>query len=104
MEAICRELPPGCVSWDDERGEVTVLQLLLVVSLIRQPCHQSRRRMIDLAAPAQQRQEDGPGPVREGLVRKKKKKKKRCVRNMCGLAHSCKCVGVLAVVQIGRHF
>lgn len=49
------------------RGEVTVLQLLLVVSLIRQPRHQSRRRMIDLAAPAQQRQEDGPGPVREGL-------------------------------------
>lgn len=56
------------------RGEVTVLQLLLVVSLIRQTRHQSRRRMIDLAAPAQQRQEDGPGPVREGLEQKKKKK------------------------------
>lgn len=70
------------------RGEVTALQLLLVVSLIRQPHHQSHRRMIDSVAPAQQRQEDCPGPIREVLG-----------EFMDGIQRSCKCVGVLAIVH-----
>lgn len=57
---------PGCASWVDET-EVTAWQLLLVVSLIRQPQQQSWRRMMDSVAPAQLRHEGCQERVREGL-------------------------------------
>lgn len=58
---------PGCASRDDET-EVTAWQLLLVVSLIRQPQQQTWRRMMDSVAPAQLRHEGCRERVREGLI------------------------------------
>lgn len=66
---------PGCFSWDDET-EVTAWQLLLVVSLIRQPQQQSWRRMIDLGAPAQLIHEGCQDWVRVGFYMSMWKKEK----------------------------
>ena len=83
------------------RVEVTAWQLLLVVSLIRKPHHQSWRRMIDSVAPSQERQEAHRGPV-EGRAQPAHVNKVISVRRLgcCGVL-SCKLGGVSATVQMG---